>query len=310
MATLMEKDALLNGVSQCIAFLSNIVDNYVNLQNQKPGDTLTQLVSYRDYLYSTPSELVDFVQGKLRLQQVRTQYQREFNNTEHSKNKASFNSLWQRLTNNVVTTQQHPIAFVLGGQPGAGKSSLIELAKRETKDNIMIINGDDFRFQHPDFNYIYKTYGDDFVTHTAKFSGETVECAIERAIASKLNIVVEGTFRNAATPLQTLKKLKEAGYRTEVMIKTTSSALSWESTNERYNKDKEAGNIARKVDKNHHDIVTDLLAENASKVFASNLADKFSVYSREKMIFSSQAATNDDIATLIQNEISGNTQEE
>lgn len=50
-----------------------------------------------------------------------------------------------------------------------------------------------------------KNYGDDFVTHTAKFSGETVERAIERAIVSKLNIVVEGTFRNAATPLQTLK---------------------------------------------------------------------------------------------------------
>lgn len=26
MATLMEKDALLNGASQCIAFLSNIID--------------------------------------------------------------------------------------------------------------------------------------------------------------------------------------------------------------------------------------------------------------------------------------------
>ncbi|GEE97950.1 hypothetical protein EC141115_01694 [Escherichia coli O145:H28] len=72
----------------------------------------------------------------------------------------------------------------------------------------MIINGDDFRFLHPDFNYIYQTYGDDFVTHTAKFSGETVERAIERAIANKLNIVVEGTFRNAATPLQTLKNSK------------------------------------------------------------------------------------------------------
>lgn len=93
------------------------------------------------------------------------------------------------------------------------------------------------------------------------------------------------------------------------MIKTTSATVSWESTNERYNKDNEAGNIARKVDKNQHDIVTDLLAENASKVFASNLADKFAVYAREKMIFSSQAATNDNIATLIQNEISGNSQE-
>uniref|UniRef100_UPI002411700D zeta toxin family protein n=1 Tax=Escherichia coli TaxID=562 RepID=UPI002411700D len=260
------------------------------------------------YLYSTPAELVDFTQGKILLQQVRTQYQHEFNNTTHSENKASFDSIWQRLTNHEVTPQQHPIGFVLGGHPGAGKSSLIELAKRETKDNIMIINGDDFRFLHPDFNYIYQNYGDDFVTHTAKFSGETVERAIERAIVSKLNIVVEGTFRNAATPLQTLKKLKDAGYQTEVMIKTTSAALSWESTNERYNKDKEAGNIARKVDKNHHDIVTGLLAEYARKVFASNLADKCAVYSREKMIFSSQAATNDDIATLIQNEISGNTQ--
>ncbi|EJY0866512.1 zeta toxin family protein [Escherichia coli] len=309
MATLMEKDALLNGASQCIAFLSNIVDSCFSSQVQDSDDELSQLVSHRDNLYSTPAELVDFTQGKLRLQQVRKKYQREFNNTAHSENKASFDSIWQRLTNHDVTSQQSPIGFVLGGQPGAGKSSLIELTKRETKDNIMIINGDDFRFLHPDFNYIYQTYGDDFVTHTAKFSGEKVERAIERAIANKFNIVVEGTFRNAATPLQTLKKLKDAGYRTEVMIKTTSAALSWESTNERYNKDKEAGNIARKVDKNHHDIVTDLLAENASKVFASNLADKFAVYSREKMIFSSQAATNCDIATLIQNEISGNTQE-
>lgn len=132
----------------------------------------------------------------------------------------------------------------------------------------MIINGDDFRFLHPDFNYIYQNYGDDFVTHTAKFSGETVERAIERAIVSKLNIVVEGTFRNAATPLQTLKNSKMQATN-EVMIKTTSAALSWESTNRQvYSKDKEAGNIARKVDKNHHDIVTGLLAENARKVFS------------------------------------------
>ena len=134
MATLMEKDALLNGASQCIAFLSNIIDNCSVSSHQDSGDALKRLVSYRDYLYSTP----------------------EFNNTTHSENKASFDSIWQRLTNHEVTPQQHPIGFVLGGQPGAGKSSLIELAKRETKDNIMIINGDDFRFLHPDFNYKYQ----------------------------------------------------------------------------------------------------------------------------------------------------------
>ncbi len=54
MATLMEKDALLNGTSQCIAFLSNIVDNCSVSSRQDSGDDLTRLVSYRDYLYSTP----------------------------------------------------------------------------------------------------------------------------------------------------------------------------------------------------------------------------------------------------------------
>ncbi len=64
MATLMEKDALLNGASQCIAFLSNIIDNCSVSSHQDSGDALKRLVSYRDYLYSTPAELVDFTQGK------------------------------------------------------------------------------------------------------------------------------------------------------------------------------------------------------------------------------------------------------
>ncbi len=54
MATLMEKDALLNGASQCIAFLSNIIDNCSVSSHQDSGDALKRLVSYRDYLYSTP----------------------------------------------------------------------------------------------------------------------------------------------------------------------------------------------------------------------------------------------------------------
>ncbi|EEX1028151.1 zeta toxin, partial [Escherichia coli] len=38
MATLMEKDALLNGASQCITFLSNIIDNCSVSSHQDSGD--------------------------------------------------------------------------------------------------------------------------------------------------------------------------------------------------------------------------------------------------------------------------------
>lgn len=220
------------------------------------------------------------------------------------KNEDVFDPIWNTLTNKKVTQQEHPVGFVLGGQPGTGKSSLIKLVLEETKDDIVVINGDDFRFEHPDFDKIYETYGDDFVNHTAKFSGEMVERTLNKAIENKFNIVIEGTFRNADTPLQTLKNLKDAGYRTEVMIKTTSATTSWNSTIERYNNDKAAGVTARKVDKGHHDLVVAMLPENAKKVFDSGLADKFSVYSREKIIFNSETQTDHNIDKIIQKEIS------
>lgn len=46
MATLMEKDALLNGASQCIAFLSNIIDNCSVSSHQDSGDALVMTPTY------------------------------------------------------------------------------------------------------------------------------------------------------------------------------------------------------------------------------------------------------------------------
>lgn len=71
MATLMEKESLLNGVSQTIAFLSNVSEVIYKSQNEELKKEIYELVSYRDYLYSTGYELVDFQDGVLRFQQVR-----------------------------------------------------------------------------------------------------------------------------------------------------------------------------------------------------------------------------------------------
>ncbi|EMG4784583.1 TPA: hypothetical protein JLL11_003031 [Escherichia coli] len=77
MATLMEKDSLLNGVSQNIAFLSNVSEMIYKSQNEELQKEIYELVSYRDYLYSTGHELVDFQEGVLRFQQVRKKYMQD-----------------------------------------------------------------------------------------------------------------------------------------------------------------------------------------------------------------------------------------
>ncbi|KAA6234077.1 AAA family ATPase [Campylobacter sp. LR291e] len=45
----------------------------------------------------------------------------------------------------------NPKGFVLGGQPGAGKSNLIKIVKNELEGNVIVMNGDDFRKYHSDY---------------------------------------------------------------------------------------------------------------------------------------------------------------
>ena len=123
------------------------------------------------------------------------------------------------------------------------------------------------------------------------------EAVLNKAIEKRYNIVIEGTFRTSDIPIKTLSKMKENGYKTEVMIQTCSKELSWKSCQERYfammRVDEINGtNEARWTDKTHHDLVCKNLAKNIKIVCESGKADKIEIYFRDefgknKLIFSS-----------------------
>ncbi|RAX56973.1 hypothetical protein CCZ01_07930 [Helicobacter monodelphidis] len=54
--------------------------------------------------------------------------------------------IWKKeIINKTIATphQQNPKGFVLGGQPGAGKSALIQKVKEQLQGNVVVINADD-----------------------------------------------------------------------------------------------------------------------------------------------------------------------
>lgn len=53
-----------------------------------------------------------------------------------------------------------PIAVVLGGQPGAGKSNIYDIYKERLEGNIVELDCDAFRKYHPNYKKLYKIYGD------------------------------------------------------------------------------------------------------------------------------------------------------
>ncbi|MCC9873712.1 zeta toxin [Streptococcus agalactiae] len=52
---------------------------------------------------------------------------------------------------------ESPTAFLLGGQPGSGKTSLRSEILEETQGNVIIIDNDTFKQQHPNFVIIEKS---------------------------------------------------------------------------------------------------------------------------------------------------------
>ncbi len=141
-------------------------------------------------------------------------------------NKELFSEVWERTKKKHITSQEQPKAYVLGGQSGSGKSYLIKKVLDELDSNAIVINGDDFRRFHPDYEKLQKEQGKDSPKFTAKFAGEMTEAILKKAIYEKYNIVIEGTFRTSETPLKTLKQLKDNNYKTNVYIKATPKVQS------------------------------------------------------------------------------------
>lgn len=196
---------------------------------------------------------------------------------------ARFDLIWNRLTNESenLTSQEQPIGYVLGGQPGAGKSNLIKNIIEQCNNNIIVISAVNFRKYHPDYEKLQKLNTILSVKTTARFAGCMAEKILLTALQNHYNIVIEGTFRTSETPIKTLQLMKDYGYKTSVQIQTCNKKLSWESCIERYTKMKLLYSPeARITKKESHDVVVKNLSENISKVLKTNLVDILEIYCR------------------------------
>jgi UDP-N-acetylglucosamine kinase len=182
---------------------------------------------------------------------------------------------------------QHPTGILLGGQSGAGKSAIHGMKAVAYQGNIIIIDGDSFRTQHPRSLEITKQYGKEDAKYTAQFAGQMTEALIDRLSDLKYNLLIEGTLRTSGTPERTAKLLLAKGYQTQLAIMATKPDLSYLGTLNRYEMMFYSDPVsARATDKAHHNLIVDGLVENANYLVETGLFDKIEVYDRfENQLF-------------------------
>lgn len=126
------------------------------------------------------------------------------------------------------TIKRQKSAFILGGQPGSGKSVFYKNNFEFQK--YILINGDDYRKQHPHFEDIAQKDIQNMSQRTQSFCNAIVEKLIEELSNKEYNIIVEGTLRNPEVSIKTSKYLASKGYETNLVIVACDAEMAWKST--------------------------------------------------------------------------------
>ena len=193
-----------------------------------------------------------------------------------------------------------PRAVILGGQSGAGKTTIHRVKMLESKGNYIVIDGDTYRAQHPYFRELQEKYGVDSVDYTKMFAGKMVEAVIDKLSSLKYNLIIEGTLRSAAVPINTAILLKSKGYTVDFCLIATKPELSYLTTQLRYLEMMIVDPLqARATPKDHHDGIVKSLVYNSNELEQSGLFESIQVYKRDlEQVYNSKLCT-ESVGTVV-----------
>ena len=147
----------------------------------------------------------------------------------------------------------NPIAVIIGGQTGAGKSGIIGYStKMFTDENVIIINSDEIKPFHPKSEEIAKLYPDMYTIITDQESNTWTSKLFEELRREKYNIIFEGTMKNNRIADESITELQKLGYTIVVRGIATCDLESRMSILERYEGQVSTKGWGRLVTTDHH----------------------------------------------------------
>ncbi|MBF0777436.1 type II toxin-antitoxin system toxin PezT [Streptococcus cuniculi] len=181
------------------------------------------------------------------------------------------------------TIPSSPQALLLGGQSGAGKTTIHRIKQKEFQGNIIIIDGDSYRSLHPNYLALQEKYGKDSVDYTKSFAGKMVECLVDELSKQGYHLLIEGMLRTTAVPRKTAQLLKSKGYQVSLALIATKPELSYLSTLIRYEELYAIDpNQARATPKEHHDVIVNHLVDNVRELENDKFFDQIQIYQRDR----------------------------
>ncbi len=197
----------------------------------------------------------------------------------------------EKILNNIMQEVFHgaksfdkPKIFIMGGQPGAGKSTLINnLINSEDGKDCLIINADEYRVFHPQIKEIYEKYPDDLAAITDLDVRDWTQRIFATAIKNRNNIIFEGTMRTNQI-CNTIKDLYQQGYEVNIHVMAVNFYESKLSTYSRFEEALKAGGMPRHTPPEAHDETYVKMLETLNQIEKEGCFNKITIHGRDKDI--------------------------
>lgn len=176
-----------------------------------------------------------------------------------------------------------PTMVLVGGQPGAGKSTSIAAVEQEMKGRggVMNIAADDLRQFHPKNAELMQKDDRTAADFTHADATRWAEKAEVYARAQGYNVLLEGTMKTPENTAQKLAEYKDAGYATEARVVATHERSSWQGVIARYESQKANDGVGRMTPKPVHDAAYNGVLNTVERIEKDRLADRVGVYARD-----------------------------
>ena len=190
-----------------------------------------------------------------------------------------------------------PRLIILGGQPGSGKSSTIELIESEYNKNIVAINGDDFKPLYPDYNLKMQHSSEKTSIEVQPYSNHVVNALKAEYSDKKYNLIIEGTMRTSDIPLSTVSEMKAKGYKAEAYVVAANYYASRTGCLLRMETDKFNTGIGRPVPVDSHDAAYANIPTAIQALIDSGMLENIKILTRDGSVIG-ELSKRDDIVSI------------
>lgn len=181
-----------------------------------------------------------------------------------------------------VAPADRPRAIILGGQSGAGKSTIASQAMAELGGdaNAVKIDTDEIRTYHPSYPALARA-GKGASTATQPDAQAWRDRLEAETIDSRRNLVIDTTLGWPDSAEKSARRLQAAGYTVEARVISAHSAESQLGIVARYYEKREVKQAGRWVDMEYHDSVYARIPDSLKRLEEKKLVEAIRIVNRE-----------------------------